>query len=313
MQERILWYRMMNQREALDKEGRFEYQLLVNGDRGESDLVSILLEQGFEDIWWRRNLWLARQVECDVLLVTYEKIYVLNAKYYNGDFLYRDTVAYFNGKPLQNDPVNSFQTSLGRLKKLLKEAGIEVAVEGRLVFMNPDYSVTFDDTASIECVPRYSVLKMFAEIDSKARQIGRRQGLQPEMVGLKLLALESDSKYNLPVVKDSQLQQMSVGFMCPECKNCRGVSVSLNRVSCRCKHYSVAKRNAVLSAVKEYGQIFHDRERFTSLDIYNFLGGQIRRKILAKIIASNYQKVSKGPTTAYLNPFFRNPNNYASF
>ena len=52
MQDRMMWYELMDQREALDKDGRFDYQLLLNGDRGENELVRLLLEQGFEDIWW---------------------------------------------------------------------------------------------------------------------------------------------------------------------------------------------------------------------------------------------------------------------
>lgn len=126
----------------------------MNGDKGESELVEALLAHDLTDIWWRRNLWLERQVECDVIIITYAKIYVLNAKYYNGDFSFRDNVAYFNDKPLQNDPLASFQLSLGRLKKLMRDNGIEATLEGRLVFMNPDYRVTADETASLECVTR---------------------------------------------------------------------------------------------------------------------------------------------------------------
>lgn len=204
----------------------------------------MLLEQNLEDIWWRRNLWLAREVECEVILVTYEKIYVLNAKNYYGDFNYRDNVAYFNGDPLQNDPISSFQLSLGRLRKIMYDAGIEAVVEGRLAFMNPDYRVTFDDSVGIECVPRYDVLKMLAEIDAKARQVGRRQGLQPEAVGLKLLALESASKYNLPVVQDAQAERMTAGLVCPNCRNCKGITLSMHLVHCRCGHYTLSKQQS---------------------------------------------------------------------
>lgn len=126
----------------------------MNGDKGESELVEALLAHDLTDIWWRRNLWLERQVECDVIIITYAKIYVLNAKYYNSDFSFRDNVAYFNDKPLQNDPLASFQLSLGCLKKLMRDNGIEATLEGRLVFMNPDYRVTADETASLECVTR---------------------------------------------------------------------------------------------------------------------------------------------------------------
>lgn len=310
MQEQLMWYELMDRRQALDKDGRFNYQLLLHADRGEKELVRLLLNQGFEDIWWRRNLWLARQVECDVILVTHEKIYVLNAKNYYGEFVYRDNVAYFNGKALQNDPVSSFQLSLGRLRKLLREAAIEATVEGRLVFMNPDYSVTFDDSVSVECVSRYDVLKMLADIDMKARQVGRRQGLQPEAIGMKLLALESDCKYNLPVVTEGQKERMTAGFVCLNCKNCKGITVSMHKVRCRCGHYALSKREAVMNAIDEYGKLFHHRESLTTMDIYNFLGGQVRRKYISAILMANFTLAAISSRTAFFNSHYRNPDNY---
>ena len=310
MQDKIMWYELMDRREALDKNERFDYQLLINGERGENELVQLLLKHNFEDSWWRRNLWLARQVECDVILVTHEKIYVLNAKNYYGEFVYRDNVAYFNGKALQNDPVNSFQLSLGRLKKLLHEAGIAAKVEGRLVFMNPDYRVAFDESVSVECIARDGILNMFTDIEAKARQVGRRQGLQPEAVGMKLLALESDSKYNLPVIQDVQMNKLATGFICTKCRNCRKISVSINLVSCLCGRYIVSKRVAALDAIKEYCHIFHHRESFTTLDIYNFLGGQVRRRYLSNLLNEQFELAAVGPSTAFINPYYRNPDNY---
>ena len=73
--------------------------------------------------------------------------------------------------------MNSFQLSLGRLKKLLHEAGIAAKVEGRLVFMNPDYRVAFDESVSVECIARDGILNMFTDIIqlNTSRQELRRQ------------------------------------------------------------------------------------------------------------------------------------------
>lgn len=310
MKDKITWYKLMARRGALDKAERFNYQLLVNGDKGESELVESLIAHNFTDIWWRRNLWLDRQVECDVIIITHAKIYVLNAKYYNGDFYYRDNVAYFNDKPLQNDPLSSFQLSLGRLKKLLWENGIEASVEGRLVFMNPDYSVAFDDTASVECVPRYGVLRMLDDIRLAARQIGRRNGLNPDLVGNMLLAIESDSKYNLPIVQDIHLQRMVFGLICPKCQGCQSLQVGKQSVVCLCGNFYSSKRSVILDAIQEYGMLFHHQASFTSKDIYHFLGGLVRRKYISTVLTSHYTQVGTGSSTAFVNPHFRNPDNF---
>lgn len=37
MQERIMWYDLMDRLKALDKSGRFEHQLLLNGEHGENE------------------------------------------------------------------------------------------------------------------------------------------------------------------------------------------------------------------------------------------------------------------------------------
>lgn len=310
MKNRIAWYELLARRGALDKDEQFAYQLLVNGDKGESELLQVLLDLELNHFWWRRNFWLARQVECDLIFVTHSKIYVLNAKYYNGEFAYRDHVAYFNGKALQSDPVSSFQLSLGRLKKLLAEHGIDAALEGRLVFMNPNYKVTCDDSASLDCVPRYDLLKMFQEITADSSKVGRRYGLQIDKIGNQLLALESDSKYNLPTVNDGHLQRMRVGLFCPHCRSGRGVGVGHHYVTCQCRQYLVSKQAAVLDAILEYGQLFHHKSTFTTTDIYQFLGGQIRRRYISNLLLSKYERIAKGHKTAFINPSYRNPDNY---
>ena len=331
MDDKLEWYAAMAMREALGKDEQFDYQLLVNGVVGENELFRLLMEQNFQDVWWRRNFWLSRQVECDLLLVTHAKLYVLNAKYYNGQFVYRDNVAYFNGKPLQNDPLNSFQLSMGRLKKLLAGAGIEVPVEGRVVFMNPNFGCSFDESVSVECVPRHGVLRMFQDIRDVAVQVGRRNGLNPERIGQQLLALESDSKYNLPVVKDTHLQKMIRGLLCPACgaNEARSrdaavqrrtaaivrskLTIERQKVTCATCGYQALKRSAVLLAVEEYCKLFHHKTSFTTMDICWFMGEEIRRRYVIDTLSAHYTLIGGGPSSSYLNPHYRDPNNFEKF
>ena len=331
MDDKLEWYAAMAMREALGKDEQFDYQLLVNGVAGENELFRLLMEQNYQDVWWRRNFWLSRQVECDLLLVTHAKLYVLNAKYYNGQFVYRDNVAYFNGKPLQNDPLSSFQLSMGRLKKLLAEAGIEVPVEGRVVFMNPNFGCSFDESVSVECVPRHGVLRMFQDIRDVAVQVGRRNGLNPERIGQQLLALESDSKYNLPVVKDTHMQKMTCGLLCPACganeASSRGAAVQRRtaaivrskltierqKVTCEVCDYQALKRSAVLLAVEEYCKLFHHKTSFTTMDICWFMGEEIRRRYVIDTLSAHYTLIGGGPSSSYLNPHYRDPNNFEKF
>lgn len=331
MDDKLEWYAAMAMREALGKDEKFDYQLLVNGVVGENELFRLLMEQNFQDVWWRRNFWLSRQVECDLLLVTHAKLYVLNAKYYNGQFVYRDHVAYFNGKPLQNDPLSSFQLSMGRLKKLLAGAGIEVPVEGRVVFMNPNFGCSFDESVSVECVPRHGVLRMFQDIRDVAVQVGRRNGLNPERIGQQLLALESDSKYNLPVVKDTHLQKMIRGLLCPACgaNEARSrdaavqhrtaavvrskLTIKRKKVTCKVCDYQTLKRSAVLLAIEEYCKLFHHKTSFTTMDICWFMGNEIRRKYVSALLTTHYSQHEFGRNTSFENPYYRDPQKYERF
>lgn len=241
--------------------------------------------------------------------MTHAKIYVLNAKYYNGDFAYRDSMAYFNGQPLQNDPLATFQQSLRRLRKLLVDLGVNAVVEGRVVFMNPNYNVTIDDSAGVECVARYGVLQMFNEFVTESSHIGSHGGLLIDSIGNQLLTIESESKYNLPVVNELHMRQMKTGISCPKCGRC-GVRVSQRTVSCICKQFQISKKDAVIHAIEEYGKLFHHRPTFSSAHIFEFIGHQIRRKYLSKILNDNYTLAVKGPHTSFVNPHYRNPENF---
>ena len=56
------------------------------GARGEAELLEMVKSVFGEEAWVGRNVWLDQQVECDVLLITHHRIYILNAKYYRVDF-----------------------------------------------------------------------------------------------------------------------------------------------------------------------------------------------------------------------------------
>lgn len=323
MATELSWYQAMARRGVLSEDELFKLQLLVNGARGEDELFKLVKSVFGTDVWAARNLWLDKQVECDVLLITHNRIVNLNAKYYRGDFKFSQGQAYFGGKVLRSNPLAVFQTSMDRLRELVRRAGLNVPVDGMLVFMNPNYSVTVDESAVFPCLARDQVLRVLMELQGESVKAlgtgggggalgglggagGAAGGLDIQWTGSRLLTLESESKYSAPRVNDAHLSKLVTGFVCPKCGG-RHLAVSQRSVVCPCGHYSVTKAEATCQAIEEYCILFHDAPLVTAREIEWFLGGDVPRKTITRQLSTHYKLNSRGKYAAYVNPHYRQP------
>lgn len=329
MTEKLIWYQTMARREALGEDECFKLQLLEHGRRGEDELFGMVQSIFGPDAWVARNLWLDQQVECDVLLVTHSRIVNLNAKYYRGDFKFAQGKAYFGDKELRSNPLAVFQTSMDRLRELVRRVGLNVPVEGMLVFMNPDYSVTVDESALFPCLARSQVKRVLKELQrDSARAVGNGRagarvdmddfggslggsfggagGLDIQWTGSRLMTLKSESKYGPPRVNDTHLSRLVRGLVCPKCGG-RHLAVSQRSVVCPCRHYTVTKAEATCHAIEEYCILFHDAPLVTAAEIDWFLAGGVPRKTITRQLSTHYKLNSRGKYAAYINPHYRQP------
>lgn len=316
----------LERRGALSEDELFLLQRLEAGDRGEAELLAMVESVFGEEVWVRRNVWLDRQVECDLLVVTRARVLNLNAKFYQGDFRYVDGKAFFNQSELRSNPVLAFQRSMDRLRELARRCGLEdVPVDGRLVFLNPDYSVSVDGSNVWPCVGRADVLKMLQELRAEAggsgggrgsrlgtgynsgsRRTGTPSGLDINWVASRLMTLESESKYWAAPLNLSHLQKMYRGLLCPSCGN-RHLSVSQRIVVCACGHYRVSKEQAVWETVQEFAMLLHDQPVLRTSELEWYLGGEVRRRFIVNLLTQNLTVANSGRHATYVNPFYRKP------
>ena len=310
----------LERRGALSEDELFLLQRLEAGDRGEAELLAMVESVFGEEVWVRRNVWLDRQVECDLLVVTRARVLNLNAKFYQGDFRYVDGKAFFNQSELRSNPVLAFQRSMDRLRELARRCGLEdVPIDGRLVFLNPDYSVSVDGSNVWPCVGRADVLKMLQDLRAEAggsrlgtgyksgsRRTGTPSGLDINWVASRLMTLESESKYWAAPLNLSHLQKIYRGLLCPSCGN-RHLSVSQRVVECACGHYRISKEQAVWEAVQEFAMLLHDQPVLRTSELEWYLGGEVRRGFILNILKENFKITRLGRFTVFQNPFYREP------
>lgn len=325
----------LERRGALAEDELFLLQRLEAGDRGEAELLAMVESVFGEEVWVRRNVWLDRQVECDLLVITRARVLNLNAKFYQGDFRYVDGKAFFNQSELRSNPVLAFQRSMDRLRDLARRSGLEdVPVDGRLVFLNPDYSVWVDGSNVWPCVGRADVLKMLQDLRAEAEgiedrvgrgdpgghgsrggwsgyNIGSRHtvmssGLDINWVASRLMTLESESKYWPAPLNLSHLQKMYRGLLCPSCGN-RHLSVTQRVVECACGYYRVSKEQAVWETLQEFAMLLHDQPVLRTSELEWYLGGEVRRGFILNILKENFKITRLGRFTVFQNPFYREP------
>lgn len=324
MATKLSWYQAMARRGALNGDELFQMQLLENGARGEAELFRLVKSVFGEDVWAAKNLWLDQQVECDVLLVTHSRIVNLNAKFYRGDFNFSKGKAYFDDKVLRSDPLAVFHTSMDRLRELVRRVGLNVPVDGLLVFMNPDYSVTVDESATFPCLARDQVRRVLKELKAESDASrpaggssgggfgefggngGGNCGVDIQWTGSRLLTLKSESKYGAPQMNDTHLTKLARGFVCPKCGG-RHLTVGQRSVVCPCGRYSVTRSDAIWQTIEEYCLLFHDAPLVTAAEIAWFLDGSVPRRAIIHHLKSNLTLTTYGKYAAYINPHYRPP------
>lgn len=259
-----------------------------------------LQEFGHENWLIYRNLWLNKgyQVEMDFLIVSRSKWIMVEVKNYDGILSLGEDQSTSGEYLLDRNPLEQVQRSLGILCRVANTLPFEQKVAAALVFINPHCQVVKTDACFK--IPVYS------RVDLK-RFI---QGLASETQG------SYYSKDNLwqvqdvidrhrapnPFAKgkreDCDFSCMYRGFTCGYCLG-KKVSFSYRHLHCSECVKMESKNQALIRTVHEYCNLYQ-RKQFTSLEIFDFIGGAIRYDRVSKILSANLKPDSGFKKKYYL-------------
>lgn len=135
--------RLLNIRKKLSLEDQQYYSNLEKGYDGEV-LFDLLTEKLQSDCLILNDLLLeinGTKFQIDTLIIFQDTIYLIDVKYFDGDYLFDGENFQTTFAKVIKDPLNQLDRSKSLLLQLLQHLGFNLNIEANVVFNNPDFTL----------------------------------------------------------------------------------------------------------------------------------------------------------------------------
>lgn len=212
--------------------------------------------------------------QIDTLIIAYEKIYLLDVKYFEGDYLVKDDKWYNPAGALQKNPLHQLERCETLLTKLLLKLGHHYRIESYLIFNNPEFHL---NTTSIN--PTIIFPTQLNRFLKKLNQSPKKLTKKYYQLAQQLVDHhQEESPYTrLPQYSYEKLKK---GISCPT--NCN-TFFSDERLICKKCGCIEEVDTAVLRSVREFTLLFPDR-RITTDGIHDWCGKVKPKKTIRRIL-----------------------------
>lgn len=247
------------------------------------------------------------EFQVDSLLVFQNKIFLIEVKNFDGDFVFHDDSWYsvHFKKDIQN-PLQQLKRCELLLKETFHQLGIHLPIESFLIFINPTFTLYNSPRKQQIVFPGqlHRFLNMLNNTPSTLTKNHRE--LKEELIHrhITVSSREILPKYNY--------EELRKGIICI---NCGGVLVKRTVFKLRCESCQEEEStdSAILRSVHEF-QVLFPSKKITVNSIYNWCSTIISKGIIRRVLADHLEMVYRGKYSYYINNKLNFhtefPNNY---
>lgn len=222
--------------------------------------------------------------QIDTLILSQNTIFLIEIKNYEGDYQYDSEE--FRGVLSNNEisnPLDQLKRSKSLLRSLLKSHGVNLPIEGYVIFVNPEFTLYQAplNTSIILPTQLNRFLKKFNETPSKL------QHQHKKLADLLISMHQTKSPYTrLPAYEYDQLQK---GIACTSCHSF-GVSIEEKKFVCDQCGAAEDVDSAVLRNINEFSLLFPDK-RITTNYVHEWCNVVKSKKTIRRILLQNFTSV----------------------
>ncbi|WP_404329592.1 nuclease-related domain-containing protein [Mesobacillus maritimus] len=285
---------ILNSRMELGEDVKQHYLTLEKGYRGEL-LNDLWVEKLQEEVLVLHDLLFEiknSQFQIDTLIIAQDRIYLLDVKYHEGDYIYKNDGFYtLAGKETKNH-LHQLKRCENLLRQLIQTLGFNFPIESYLIFNNPEFYL-YNAPPELPIVFPTQLKRFYQNLNKRPSKLSEKH----KILANKLLdEVKGESCYaKLPVYKYEQLQK---GCTCGGCRSLLTV-VEKRKVVCKECGRVESFETAVLRNVEEYRLLFPDR-KITTIGVYEWFGGVGSLKVIRQVLMSNYKSQGHGKYTFYV-------------
>ncbi|MDQ1000036.1 hypothetical protein QFZ28_000436 [Neobacillus niacini] len=288
----LVLLRYLNTRMVFSSSEALNFSNLEKGYKGE--LKSDVWLRGLTEEWLILNELLLEyngsKFQIDTMIIAYELIYLLDIKYFEGDYAITDNKWYNPAGVLLKNPLHQLERCETLLKKLLHEIGYDLRIESYLIFNNSEFHL---NTTSINpsIIFPTQLNRFLKKLNTRPVKLTKKYFQLAEQLNARHI-VESPYK-RLPPYTYEQLKK---GISCPHDQTFF-TDETLICTKCGCVE---AAESAVLRSVKEFTLLFPDR-MITVNAIHDWCGGLKSKKAIRRVLSKYFVLISKARASHYIN------------
>ncbi|AYW46445.1 NERD domain-containing protein [Tetragenococcus koreensis] len=283
----LQWLETVGQRKQLSEKERWDLQRLQKGVLGEKQMDKMAETFLSGKITAIDDITLQYQssiVQIDKILLIGSIVYIIDMKFYQGDYTLQDGSWQRNGKKLPTNILEQLRRAVRIIENILKEQGIQLQVKGVLAFLDPESNIQIKDDIA-ETILTFNKIPLW--LTKLNQQSSDERYPHWKSILFQYQINDFRTKYKLTHAEAEQLQK---GICCPRCHQFQ-TTPKRHTVHCSCG-YVEAKATAYVRTICEYGVIFHDQD-LKLKDLKNFFGKNVQETYLKYILKKYFTVIQK--------------------
>jgi hypothetical protein len=286
----LVLYRFLNARMDFSENDKKHFWTINKGYEGE--VRSDIWLSGLTDEWLILNDLLLEYngstFQIDTLIIAYEKIYLLDVKNFEGDYVVKDDKWYNPAGVLQKNPLHQLERCETLLKKLLHELGYHYTIDSYLIFNNPEFHLYIPSNQPAIIFPT-QLNRFLKKLNSGPVKLNKKYFQLAEQ----LEALHKiESPY--PRLPPYNYEKLKKGMTCRDCRT----FLTDETLICKKCGYKEGAEATILRSVNEFSLLFPDK-KITVDTIYDWCGNIKSKKTIRRILAKNLELIRHSRSSYY--------------
>ena len=235
--------------------------------------------------------------QIDSTLLCNNTVYLFEIKNYDGDYYIENKKWYskITGKEIKN-PLQQIERSESLFRRALQELGYDVSkisIEYYIIFVNPEFHL-YQAPINHQLIFPAQINRFMDKLYTKPLpQLSHSNfKLAEQLLSIQL----KDSPYSR--VPEYNYEELKKGIICRNCSSFFIKGVKKTLVCKKCGHNEDIE-SAILRSIKEYKLLFPKR-KVTTNDIHDWCKIVSSKKLIRRILSSNFKAQGIGRSTFYI-------------
>jgi DNA-directed RNA polymerase subunit RPC12/RpoP len=290
----LIKLQLLKKRMSLSSKDKQYYQSLMKGYEGEVAFDAYTESLSSEGIILNDLLFNVHNniLQIDSLIITPDKIHLLEIKNYEGDYYYKSDQIFTMSDTEIINPLHQLNRSKYLFSQLLQSLRIKAQVIASVVFVNPHFMLYQAPIEQPYIFPT-QIKPYLKEISSKSNHLNETHWKLAEKLRTHHITESQFSR--LP---EYNFEKLKKGITC---RRCNSFSLKIDERYCVCKEcgFKELVSEAVVRNVEEYAILFPDK-KITVDTIYEWCKIVPAKKRISRILAKNFRKVGEYRWTYYV-------------